>query len=435
MTGEKKDNEEFSFIKEKIKNKPINRKRLFIKAAGCVSGAIVFGVIASLTMIIVLPKLENTTKDVIKPDKVTIPLDASEVQETTTLENAQDEVKEEEVEEKEPETVIVNNTVDLTADDFKTLYKSLADVATVASRYMVTVTGVINEVDWFEDTLENENQDSGIIFAENGQELLILSTCVNILEAQRITITFCDGKMYDGYIKSYDPNTNVSVIAVPMEELEENTKEAVTIAVLGNSYAVLKGDLVISIGSPLGYTDSVTYGVITSSAKTVSIEDANYKVITTDAIGSDKASGALINMKGEVIGFIKPDFSLDSVVSTITAIAISDLKPLIEKLSNSAELLKLGIKGSEVTTVLAEEHNLPVGLYIKEVTLDSPAMNAGIQSGDVMVGINDSKISSFKELQAKLAEYVEGDQITAVVMRQGKNEYKELTFEVTLTKR
>ncbi len=445
MAGEKKDNEEFSFIKEKIKDKPVNKKRFILWMGAVVVGAVVFGLIASVTIAIVTPGLEMAMEEKVEPGKVTIPQDENvedtmgEVSQENDAEdeNQENQAKENEVkdEKTEPETVIVNNTVDLTADDFKTLYRQLANVASVAGRYMVTVTGVINEVDWFQDTLESANQDSGIIFADNGQELLILTSCQNILDAQRITLTFCDGKMYGGYIKAYDPNTNISVVAVPIEAIEGTTQEAISKAILGNSYAVSKGDLVVAIGSPLGYTDSATYGVITSSTKNIPAEDTSYRIITTDAIGSDKASGALINTNGEVVGFIKQDFGIDNGLSTITGIAISDLKGLIEKLSNNAELLKLGIKGSEVTTVIAEEHNIPVGLYVKEITMDSPAMNAGIQSGDILIGVDDTTITSFKELQIALSGHVAGEQVTVKVMRQGKNEYKELELEATLIKR
>lgn len=426
MSDEKRENEEYSFITETIKDKPINRKRAFVKIIMCIGAAILFGGLSSFTFVITKPYFEEKTKEEVPPDKITIPSDEM-------TDNMDEEVSKQE--EQKPETVIVNNTVQLTVDDFKTLYRELANVAAKARKYMVTVTGVSSEIDWFSDTLENTNQASGVIFANNGQEILILSKRELLNDAQKIMVTFCDGEQYEGFIKAYDPNTDIAVIAVQNEGLSEHTNESYEQAVLGNSYATSMGDLTVAVGSPLGYADSATYGIITSSAKNVSAEDANYRIITTDAVGSSMASGVLVNTSGEVIAFIMPEYSTQENSYTVSALAISDLKTLIEQLSNNHELVQFGIKGSDVTAAIAKEHSLPVGIYIKDVIMDSPAMISGIQSGDVLVKLGEHEIKTFKDFQNALLEYKNGDAVDAVVMRQGKDEYKEVVFSVTLKKR
>ena len=355
MSGENKDNKEFSFITEKIKNKPINKKRVLIRGIMCVCAAIIFGVLASFSFVITKPYFEKLTKEEPVPDKVTIPVDEI-FEDVLNTENEENVEPEEEIEEEVvKETIIVNNTVALNIDDFKSLYRELASLASKVNTYMVTVTGVTSEVDLFKDTLENTNQLSGVIFADNGQEVLILTRYYAIKEVEKIVVTFCDDQHYNGSIKSYDPSTDIAVVAVPLEEISEETSNSYTTAVLGNSYTVCNGDLVIAAGGPLGYADSATYGIVTSSTKSVSEEDANYKIITTDAVGSSTASGILSNTNGEVIGFIMPEYTADDSASTVTAIAISDLKKLIERLSNNEELLRLGFKGNEVTSEISEE--------------------------------------------------------------------------------
>jgi S1-C subfamily serine protease len=207
---------------------------------------------------------------------------------------------------------------------------------------------------------------------------------------------------------------------------------SISVATLGNSYSVAKGDAVIAVGSPLGYSDSVTYGMLTSTSKSVTTVDANYRIFTTDAVGSANASGVLINLDGEVIGYISPSFSPDSSMRVITALAISDLKSNIVKLSNNEEVVLFGVKGSDVTNNIAEQEGLPVGVYVVETVLDSPAMNAGIQNGDVITKVGGVEVKTVRELQAELSKYQADNVIPIVVKRQGIDEYKDIDFVVSL---
>jgi S1-C subfamily serine protease len=430
MSDSNNNDEEFSFIKEKIKDKPLNKKRIILKSIMCIIMAVVFGTIASFTFVLTRPYFEEKLQKNAEPDKVEIPQDEAGTEDTTNVQ-AQTQAGEQ-TEEVQPTEAPIAPEFELELDDLETLDKKLSEVAKGANRFLVTVTGVTSDVDWFNDTLESTSQAAGIIVANNGQELLMLTNYGIVSKAEKITVTFIDGSTVEATAGKYDTNTQLAIVSVPLENVAETTMNSISVANLGNSYASNKGEVVISVGSPLGYSDSVTYGMLTSTAKTVTTVDANYCILTTDAVGSTNASGALINLDGDVIGYITPAYSPENCTGVITALAISDLKSNIARLSNNEDVVYLGIKGSDVTYAIAKEQNLPVGVYVVETAMDSPAMNSGIQNGDVITKIGETQIKSVRDLQNELGKYQANQVISIAVKRQGIDEYKDINFAVTL---
>ncbi len=429
MSESNNNDKEFSFLKEKIKDKPLNKKKIVLKVIMCVIMAVVFGLIASFTFVLSKPYFEEKFEKEEEPSKVEIPKD--EITTETEDPVAQDTTEVEEAVQPVDNSIVIPE-YEIELDDLETLYKKLSEVSKGAEKFLVTVTGVTSDVDWFNDTLENTGQATGIIVANNEQELLMLTNLGIVNNMEKITVTFIDGSTVEASLGKYDVNTQLAIVSVPLESITETTMNSISIASLGNSYASSKGDGVIAVGSPLGYSESVTYGMLTSTSKTVTTIDANYRIITTDAVGSSNASGALINLEGEVIGYISPSYSTDTSMGVITAIAISDLKTDIEKLSSNQDIVYFGVKGSDVTVSIAEQQGLPVGVYIVETVLDSPAMNAGIQNGDVITKIEDVDIKSVRDLQNELAKYQSNQVISVVVKRQGIDEYKDIDFVITL---
>jgi S1-C subfamily serine protease len=424
--------EEFSFIKEKIKEKPLNKKRLVLYALFCVMMAVVFGLLASFTFVLARPYFEEKLAKEQEPDKVSIPRDETSEEETESA-MAQTPTNNQT---QEPAQTVDNPVVipefELELDDVEALYKKLNEVAREADKFIVTVTGVTSDVDWFNDTLENKGQATGIVVANNGQELLMLTNLDVVENVEQIMVTFCDGSTFEASAGKYDSNTRLAVVSVPLENIQEATMNCISIAGLGNSYASHNGDVIIALGSPLGYSNSVTYGMLTSTSKTVTTVDANYRILTTDATGSSNASGVTINLDGEVIGMIAPEYSPDSSMGVVTALAISDLKSVIEKLSSHEDVVNFGVKGSDVTTDIAEQQNLPVGVYVVESVMDSPAMNAGIKNGDVITKLGDTEIKTIRDLQNELYKYQPNQVVNVVAKRQGMDEYKDIDFVVTL---
>ena len=199
---------------------------------------------------------------------------------------------------------------------------------------------------------------------------------------------------------------------------------------MGNSFRVAQGDTVIAIGSPTGSNSAISSGSIISTQNIIMTEDANYTLFSSNIVGSSEGSGVLINLSGEIIGVILQGYSNHNDQNTINAISVSEIKSIIEDLSNGIDIPYVGLKTKTVSNDIAEKFNLPVGAFITSVAIDSPAMNAGIQNGDVIVKVNDTEIITAAGYSKELKKYRTGDFINITVMRQGTREYKEIVCNV-----
>ena len=419
----------YEFIKEKRKEIPVNKKKIAMQTGYVCALALLFGVIASFVMAFLQPKLENMLYPKQDP-VVTIPED--EPTETAATENTQT-TETAETEQKVDEPIDMLNWKP-TIEDYQMLQSQLYAVGQQANRFVVTVTGVQSEVDWFNNDYENRDQGSGIIIANNSQELLILTEKKVIVSAQELYVTFIDDVTVPATMKQYDGNTGIAILSVALSEIEESTMHEISIAPLGNSLAIPQGTLAIAVGSPMGVNFSILTGNITSNTNTISTIDANYKIFTTDIVASENGSGALINTKGEVIGLVMQDYSRQGDENTLTAVSISDLKSLIEKLSNGKEVAYLGLGISTVTSEIEKAYDIPRGVYIKEVKMDSPAMTAGLQSGDVIVEMGGIAVLDEAAYERKLLQLKPGDKVSIVIKRQGTNGYVSIRCDVEVSK-
>lgn len=419
--------DEFSFIKEKIKEKPINKKRLMKQGALTIGFAVIFGIVACFVFTFLRPIMENMLYPKEDP-LISIPGDEPESEWQTEL--AEEPVETEAVGETEEatETVIVK---ELELSDYQMLQNKIYAIGKEANRSVVTVTGVVSDTDWFNNSYESKGQASGIIIGDNGNELLILTEHKVVKDAGQIHVTFIDEGTVNAYLKKYDGNTGIAILSVPLQDVKESTKGRIAYAVLANSQTVEQGNIAIAIGSPLGTNYSIGTGNITSVGNVIQTTDATYTVFTTDIVGSSSSSGVLLNLEGEVVGLVMQDYSGNGDENTLTAISVSELKKMIEMLSNGKDIPYLGLKVVTVTDKIAEEYGLPRGVYIKEVMLDSPALIAGLQGGDVIKQIDQEEIASVEAYEAKVLSLQPGQTVEVVVKRQGMNEYLEVVCAVT----
>lgn len=194
----------------------------------------------------------------------------------------------------------------------------------------------------------------------------------------------------------------------------------------------LVGIPVIALGRPVGTEDSMCYGNITSIGNSIRLPDSNYKFLTTDIYGSTGASGILINLKGQVIGMIDMSYNASDMRNMISAVGITELKGLVENLSNNRSIAYFGVYGTDVTREANEELEVPFGAYITEIDMDSPAMDAGIQSGDVIIRIGETEITGYQDLVKVLLTLKPEEAIRVGLMRQAPEGYTEMEIGATL---
>ena len=223
---ENHQNQDIELIKEKVKERPLNRKKLMRRTLLTASMAVIFGLIACFTFLVLEPVFSNLLYPEEEPRQVE--LEAENIEEEI---GPEDMILEEETEEEtQPQTVV--EKVELEMSDFQRLHRTMYNLGQeVARESLVTVTGVTSDVDWFNTPYENQGQTCGLIVADNGQELLILSDGTVLKGAESMEVTFSDGTKAEAGLKSEDEKTGLAVVAVRLSDLGESTKSTVKTAV------------------------------------------------------------------------------------------------------------------------------------------------------------------------------------------------------------
>ena len=430
---------EDDFLREKIKQKPVNKKKLLRRTIITAVMAVVFGIVACLTFLILEPVINNWLYPEEEVKEVQFP------EETIGEEmNPEDMLTEDAIEE-ETEPVAVEledeqiqellSQVTFGLEEYQTVYDELSALAKTVNRAIVTVTGVTSDVDLFNNPYESEAVASGVIVENNGRAMLILVSMNNIRNADKIVVTFCDQTRAEAEVLQRDVSTGLAILSVSLLSIEEDTLDVITIANLGSSNVVnLTGTPVMALGSPTGTSGSVCHGIITSSGTIIDQADSAYKLLSTDIYGSRNATGVLVNFKGRIIGIIDNSYNGSDRGNLLSAYGISELKRTITKMSNNQDRAYLGIHGTDVPQEASLESGIPLGAYIKEIEMDSPAMTAGIQSGDVITQVGEEEITSYNELLNILYNSEPEDTITIILMRQGMEAYQKMEVEVTLAR-
>ena len=415
-------NEEFSFMNEKIKDKPFYKKKWVKILSATVALAVIFGLISSVVFLKMSDWIENKKEQEAMTD-IEIPQD-------TVEESAVPEVTDPETEPSVSETIVVDPQI--TVEDYMVLYANFRGLVKDVQKSLVTVTALSNDVDWFNEEYQNRGQCSGIIIGDNGVELLVLTKYSNIESCDGINVTFVDDTIVNAVLKKYDVTTNLAVISVNLSDISENTKAKIVKATLGNSIRLEAGTPVLAIGRADGSEDSMKVGTLTSTHNKQSVVDAEYTILVTDMMKNAGADGILVNLNGEVIGIMQEQHLSPNMENVLTAYGISDIKSLLEHLSNNQDIAYLGIKGISVTNE-ALKSGVPSGVYVTEVQIDSPAMKGGIQSGDVIQAINGQKVLSMSELSDVLSRLSNRQNITLEVRRLTRDGYKKTNYQTSLS--
>lgn len=424
------------FLRETIKQKPVNKKKLLRRTLVTVVMAVVFGLVACFTFLVLEPVISNRLYPEEEPEEVRFPEEtvAEEMKPEDMLVEEETEPPQEEapVELEDEQIEQLLSQVRFGLEDYQMVYEELAALARKTGRSVVTVTSVVSDVDWFNDIYENEASASGIIIANNGKAVLILASAGALGDADSIIVTFCDQAKVNAELVQKDTTTGLAVLSVPLMSIGEETMDVIDIAKLGSTNNVnLLGTPVMALGSPMGTSGSVCYGIVTAVGTVIDQPDSAYKSIVTDIYGSRNATGILVDLNGMVLGIIDNVNTSNDMGNLLTAYGVTDLKRTIEKMSNNQECAYLGIHGADVPQEAIEESEIPTGTYVKEIEMDSPAMNAGIQSGDVITQANETPIANYNDLLNVLYNAKPEDVLNVTLVRQGQ----EVNVQVTLGRR
>ncbi len=343
------------------------------------------------------------------------------------------------IEEVDPEEKIEEvEDIVMAAEDY-----TVVEVAENCMPAIVSI-NVIGEYEYYGYITEGESAGSGIIVGESDEELLIATNYHVVADNKSITINFCDGSTAEATVKGKKVSMDLAVVAVNLEDLTQETKEAISIAVIGDSDSTKVGEGVVAIGNALGYGQSVTAGVVSALDREIITESGEPGIfIQTDAaINPGNSGGALLNMRGELIGINSDKLFGSAVEGMGYAIPINEAEPIIRNLMNKQDLVELpedqqsyfGISAIETSAGLYTNEGalIPRGIYISEVVPGATADTAGLMRGDIITEFEGDSVITMAEFKNYLASYPAGSKAKITYERYNGYEYEEFTVEVTL---
>lgn len=342
--------------------------------------------------------------------------------------------------------------------------QSVASIVEQCMPSLVAITNVsVREVQnywgwgWYSMPQEQEevSTGTGIIIGQNDTELLIVTNNHVISGASELTVLFSvdegndEASAVPAQIKGTDATKDVGVIAVPLDQIPEETMSQIKAASIGDSSSLKVGEQVVAIGNALGYGQSVTTGIVSALDREVSLQNDDGTVISNKLIQTDAAinpgnsGGALLNMQGQVIGINEAKLSSSYVEGMGYAIPISDVEGIIgdlQSLETRSEVAEenrgyLGVTCQDVTQDVSQMYDMPAGVYLKSVVPGCAADQAGLHKGDIITKFGGVSVGSYEALQGRLQYYEAGETVEVTVQSPGDGGYTEKTVEVTLSSR
>ncbi|RME34290.1 MAG: DegQ family serine endoprotease [Gammaproteobacteria bacterium] len=263
---------------------------------------------------------------------------------------------------------------------------------------------------------------SGVI-VDAGKGLVLTNNHV-IANADQITVTLRDGRSLDAELVGTDPETDVALLRIPAEDLTE--------VPMADSDKVRVGDFVVAIGNPFGLGQTVTSGIVSALGRSGTGIESYENFIQTDAsINPGNSGGALVNLRGELIGINTAIFSkTGGNIGIGFAIPVNMAKAVMEQLLEYGEVNrgKVGVLTQDLTPELARAFGLKRhhGVVIVEVEPGSPAEEAGLQPGDIVVAVNGRKVRNGADVRNFVGLQRVGSEVTFEILRDGKRLEKKV---------
>ncbi len=295
----------------------------------------------------------------------------------------------------------------------------------IAEQVGPSVVGIINH----QANMVGYSTGTGIIFSQDG---FIITNAHVVDNAQRIEVILHDGKILGATLIGADPRTDLAVVKI------EGTNYKV--AQLGDSTQVLVGERAIAIGNPGGLSNTVTQGIISAVQRKMSVpvkEDLSVSLtlLQTDAsINPGNSGGPLVNKFGQVIGINSAKISSDSYEGIGFAIPTSDAKPIVEELIVNGKIKNRALLG--ITAVDVEKGDIaPLtppsdGIYILEISKQSPLKKEGVQVGDIILSINGDSSMNTEDLVNLVKKSKPGDEVEMEIFLTDTNKTINVTIQL-----
>ena len=437
------------FLHETIKKEHVSRKSFRNQVLRVILYGIIFGVFACFSFFGIRPWVEGMFQEE-ERQVITMPpdddQDGNDVDENDDEnddeydhnENESNDLNEDNYndeyidDENEPDEIVIP---ELTVDNYQEMWDSLYEIAMEANRAIVYIRGATEDWHWMDEEHFDENRVTGLIIYDTESEFLVVAHNSLTGSYQAFRIVLSNDISHPGELVMQDNNRNLAVFSIDKELLDEEDLEAVEVATLGNSNRPRKGDLVIAIGNFLGQGEGLSYGVLSSNRRHFTIPDGRIRLLGTNITASADGTGFLFNKSGEAVGFIMPGPWQGGGQTFVNSLGISDLRRAFVLLLTGDRVPFLGIEGVTVTEEIAEALEIPRGIHVSGVELDSPAMDAGILNGDIIYAFDGEYIETVAAFSRMVLEAEVDSEVNIQVMRRGAEGHEPLDFVVTIGSR
>ncbi|MDF1591037.1 MAG: Do family serine endopeptidase [Desulfobacterales bacterium] len=269
----------------------------------------------------------------------------------------------------------------------------------------------------FEQRYQRSSLGSGVII--DGKRGFILTNAHVIEKTGTIKVVLNDEREFEAQIIGADPDSDLAVLRI-------ESKTPLPAIEMGNSDDLMIGETVIAIGNPFGFSHTVTTGVISALSRSIRTDDRVFQdFIQTDAsINPGNSGGPLLNINGDLIGINTAIYAKAQGIGF--AIPINKARRIISDLIRHGEVIPawIGIVVQDIDNKLAKYLNIPVskGVLVKEVEKNSPAGEAGIREGDIILSLGNKKLQSSQDFQSAMNDFASGDTLQIDLQRGGKEQ-------------
>ena len=264
-------------------------------------------------------------------------------------------------------------------------------------------------------TQERRGGGSGVIISADGY---IVTNNHVVDEATRLRVKLSDGRTFDAKVIGTDPTTDVALLKIEAENLP--------VIPVGDSDALKVGEWVLAVGNPFGFTSTVTTGIVSAKARSVGLAAMGRPMgiesyIQTDAaVNPGNSGGALVNIKGELVGINTAVHARGEGIGF--AIPIDTAKPIIDELIEKGYVSgrpAIGIDGETLPATYRIYYRLPQGIYVTRVYRNSDAAAKGISEGDIITAINGVSVTTMEQLNRVKNQFTAGQTITLTIYHGG----------------
>ena len=321
------------------------------------------------------------------------------------------------------DTVLQEKIIEYTSED-----NNISIIFDDVSKSVVSITSTEVFRSFLTNNFSRTSQGSGVIIDSDEDHVTIITNNHVVQNAAKILVLTDEETELEAEVLGYDEESDLAFLSVSNENIPAEILSGMKKAKLGDSESLKVGEKVLAIGSPLGYKNTVTDGIISGLQRNLNYSDRRLKLIQTNAaINPGNSGGALVNMSGEVIGINTVKLAGTELEGLAFAIPINKVKEIYEEILEKGYVSRpfLGIIGSE-TAKDKNSGNYQQGVLVRGIVQGSAASEAGILDGDIIINFKEKDIKNMEELIMAIEETKVGEIISVIVLRDGTEEIEFL---------